>query len=172
MTDLTTLHELEPDLASRAVAVLTSTVNAVLATVRLDGTPRLSGIDPWIADGQLFLGFMPGSRKGADLRRDPRLALHGIPWESRKVREGGTDPGEGDVKLTGRARFLSEEAARASLAALAVERGFDTPTDEDGNQGDVVAVDITELVVISVDGDELVVDRWTEADGRHTYRRK
>lgn len=172
MADLQTLLDTEPDLAGRAAAILAATTNAVLATIRADGTPRVSGIDPWIADGRLHLGFMPGSRKSTDLRRDPRLALHGIPWESRKVKEGADDPGEGDVKLTGRAVFLSVDEARAAMAALATERGFDTPTDDDGNhEGDVVTVDIAELVVISVDGQELVVDRWTETDGRHTYRR-
>lgn len=172
MASLQSLLDLEPDLAERARALLTAPVNAVLATIRADGTPRVSGIDPWIADGELHLGFMPGSRKGSDLHRDPRLALHGIPWESRKVRDGATDPGEGDVKLTGRARFLEPEAARAALAALAAERGFDTPTDDDGNhEGDVVVIDVVELVVIGVDGQELVVDRWTEAGGRRTFRR-
>ena len=95
-----------PTASSRA------TTNCVLATIRADGSPRISGIDPFFRDGQLWIGSMPDSRKGADLRRDPRMALHGIPWESRKVKEGATDPGDGDVKVTGRAVELADSEAR------------------------------------------------------------
>jgi len=49
---------------------------ALLATVRADGAPRISGIEPLFAGDHLWLGMMEGSRKGADLRREPRFALH------------------------------------------------------------------------------------------------
>ena len=65
-----------PELAARARAALDAHKHKVLATLRRDGSPRLSGIEATIVDGELWLGMMPGSRKAMDLRRDPRLALH------------------------------------------------------------------------------------------------
>jgi hypothetical protein len=53
------------------------------------------------------------------------------------------------------------------LAWFRRERGFEPPPG-----GDLFTIDIETLVVISVDGEELVVDRWTEADGRRTIRRR
>ncbi|MCU1370558.1 MAG: hypothetical protein JWO77_1752 [Ilumatobacteraceae bacterium] len=94
MTDWTTFTASEPELAARARAIIASTTNCVLATIRADGSPRLSGIDPFFRDDDLWIGSMPDSRKGADLARDPRIALHGIPWESRKLKEGADDPGQ------------------------------------------------------------------------------
>src|SRR4051794_36207099 len=49
---------------------------ALLATVRRDGAPRISGIEPLFALDEVWLGMMDHSRKAQDLLRDPRLALH------------------------------------------------------------------------------------------------
>lgn len=165
MATWSTIHLAAPDLAERARAVFESTVNAVLATVRADGSPRVSGLDPFFAGGELVFGSMPDSRKLADLRRDPRLALHGIPWESRRLAEGATDPGSVDVKLTGRAVPLEDDRRQAMAASFAAERGFEMP------DGDLFRVDVASLVLIWVENEELVVDRWTEAGGRTTSRR-
>ncbi|MBA3283031.1 MAG: pyridoxamine 5'-phosphate oxidase family protein [Acidimicrobiia bacterium] len=165
MTTWKQFNASEPELAARALAILTSTTNGVLGTIRRDGTPRLSGIDPFIAHGELWIGSMPGARKGADLKRDPRMALHGIPWESRKVRDGAAEPGEGDAKLTGRAVLASDEEKRAAFAA---ERGFEPP---DIDTSDVFRIDLATVVVVSVADDQLVIDRWSAAEGRQTVRR-
>lgn len=173
-----------PELAERARAVLTSTTNAVLATLRRDGSPRVSGIDPFFAEGELWIGSMPGARKGQDLRRDPRVALHCIPWESRRVREGREAPGDADAKLTGRAVLVTDplEAARI-FATLAHDRRADPATDAPGTDapaadeqgpdapGDLFRIEPETVTVLSVDGEELVVDRWSATDGRRTFRR-
>lgn len=165
MTTWKQFNASEPELAARALAILTSTTNGVLGTIRRDGTPRLSGIDPFIAHGELWIGSMPGARKGADLKRDPRMALHGIPWESRKVRDGAAEPGEGDAKLTGRAVLASDEEKRAAFAA---ERDSEPP---DIDTSDVFRIDLATVVVVSVADDQLVIDRWSAAEGRQTVRR-
>ena len=168
MTSWNDFDQAEPELAARARAIIASTTNCVLATIRADGSPRISGIDPFFRDGELWIGSMPDSRKGADLARDPRIALHGIPWESRKVKEGADDPGDGDVKLTGRARLLGDDEASARiLAEYFAELGVDQP--EGG--GDLYTIDLTSVVVVSVDADQLVVDRWSATDGRKVVRR-
>ncbi|MBX3284988.1 MAG: pyridoxamine 5'-phosphate oxidase family protein [Acidimicrobiales bacterium] len=167
MTDLQHLLDVEPELAGRALTILTSTTNAVLATIRADGSPRVSGIDPFVVGRHLCFGSMDGARKAQDLERDPRMALHAIPWESRRTKEGTANPGDADAKLTGRAVAVTDPDDQAEvLRWFKEERGFEPPPG-----GDLFRIDIASLVVVSVDGDELVVDRWTEADGRRTFRR-
>lgn len=51
--------------------------HATMATLRKDGSPRISGTEvEFDDDGEVYLGMMPASLKALDLRRDPRLALH------------------------------------------------------------------------------------------------
>lgn len=47
-----------------------------LATVRPDGGPRVHPFCPIVAEGGLWAFILRRSPKGADLRRDPRFALH------------------------------------------------------------------------------------------------
>jgi hypothetical protein len=67
---------------------------ALLGTVRRDGSPRISPIEPFFAEHELLLGVMARSGKARDLRRDPRCVLHSTL--------SGPDAGEPDVKLYGR----------------------------------------------------------------------
>ncbi len=60
---------------------------ALMATLRRDGSPRISGVELLFAAGELWLGMMPDSRKARDLERDPRLALHSATTD-KEVREG------------------------------------------------------------------------------------
>jgi hypothetical protein len=81
-----------------------------IATIRADGSPRISGIEVTIARGELWIGGLAGSRKFADLHRDPRLALH----------SGSDDPPEfrGDARVSGRAvPVLDDERKAAFLEA-------------------------------------------------------
>lgn len=167
MTTWAAFHDAEPDVAARAQVIFSSTTNAVLGTLRKDGSPRLSGIDPFWFEGELWIGSMPGARKGADLRRDPRCSLHAIPWESRKVREGAADPGDADAKVAGRA-VLADDAdlCRRVNTHITGEMEFEPP-----GPSDLFRIDVGNVVVISVDGEDLVVDRWSADDGRTTVRR-
>src|SRR5688572_7855936 len=74
----------------------------LLATVRADGSPRVSPIEPFFWDGQLWLGSMPDSRKATDLRRDPRFALHAATADK--------DVANGDAKIAGRATLVDDPA--------------------------------------------------------------
>lgn len=49
---------------------------ALIGTLRKDGSPRISCVEPCILDGVLYLGMMWQSRKALDLQHDPRLVLH------------------------------------------------------------------------------------------------
>ena len=77
------------------MASLDATRVALLGTLRRDGSPRISPIEPYLAGGQLLIGAMAWSQKVADLRRDPRYVLHSAVT--------GPDSGEGELKLYGQA---------------------------------------------------------------------
>jgi Pyridoxamine 5'-phosphate oxidase len=167
MVSFADIENVEPDLADRVRAILSSTTNAVLGTIRRDGSPRLSGADPYFHDGQLCIWSMPSARKGQDLRRDPRVAVHSIPWDSRKLREGAADVGGADAKVSGTAVLVSDAGALSAFRTwLKSDRGVETPED-----WDLFRIDIDALTVISVDNGELLVDRWSTTEGRQMMRR-
>ena len=147
-----------PELAGRARAAFDAHKHKVLATLRRDGSPRISGIEATIADGELWLGMMPGSRKALDLRRDPRLALH----------SASVDPPDdptawpGDAKLAGRAVEVDDPARLAQLAGGEQPEG-----------AHLFRVDVTELVHTRVGdpADHLVIDVWREGEGLRRLRR-
>ena len=60
-----------PDLAARAKAFFDAHVHKTLATIRRDGSPRISGSEVNFRDGELFIGSMSGAMKARDLQRDP-----------------------------------------------------------------------------------------------------
>ncbi|HEV2061282.1 MAG TPA: pyridoxamine 5'-phosphate oxidase family protein, partial [Solirubrobacteraceae bacterium] len=65
-----------PELAERAKAFLEAHKHKTLATLRKDGSPRISGTEADLVEGELMWGSMWRSMKALDLRRDPRFALH------------------------------------------------------------------------------------------------
>ena len=71
-----------------------------LATLRADGSPRISGIEVEFADGQICLGMMPDSLKLNDLRRDPRLAVHS---PTKDAPDGAEADWPGEAKIAGTA---------------------------------------------------------------------
>ena len=77
-----------------------------LATVRLDGGPRVHPVSPVIADDGLYC-FVTASPKRRDLERDGRYALHAYPAESS----------DDEAYLAGRVRPVTDEAQQSRLAA-------------------------------------------------------
>jgi hypothetical protein len=148
-----------PELAARARASFDAHKHKVLATLRRDGSPRISGIEASFADGQLWLGMMPGSRKALDLRRDPRLALH-----SASVDPPSDDPSgwAGDAKLSGRAVEVDDSAMLERMGA-----------GEEAGEAHLFRVDVAELVHTRVGepADHLVIELWQEGRGLRIMRR-
>ena len=100
MTSWHQVERAEPGFAQRVRELFDAHKHKTIATLRADGSPRISGIEASFDDGELTFGSMPHARKGADLRRDPRFALHcatGDPVEGSEAQR----PGE--VKIAGRA---------------------------------------------------------------------
>jgi hypothetical protein len=114
------VEQAEPDFAARVQKLFNAGRHKTIATLRADGSPRISGIECEFADGELRFGSMPGARKGADLRRDPRFALHGPtihPVEGREAEWPGEAKIAGRAVLTGPAE--SEAAGELFLADIA-----------------------------------------------------
>lgn len=154
----------EPELARAARERFDAHRHKLLATIRADGAPRISGVEATFTD-ELWLGMMPGSRKGADLRRDPRLALH----------SGSPDPDDanpaawiGDAKLAGRAAEIPvhDEATRARF----VEHQAQMPP----GPFDLFRVDVVELTVIRVGDppDHLVIETWHSGEAVRRIERR
>ena len=97
-----------PGLAGRGAAVFGRTGLALVGTLRRDGWPRISPVEPFIVDGRLCLGMMWLSRKAQDLRRDPRCVVHSAVAD----REGG----EGEFKVYGRAVEVTDVGERGRFA--------------------------------------------------------
>ena len=130
---------------------LTLTDTRPLPPLRADGSPRISGIEATFEDGELTFGSMPNARKGADLRRDPRFALHSATVDPI---EGSEAQWPGEAKISGRA-----------IAAGPIA---------DGSDGDRFHADIATVVHTHLNEEAtlLVVEWWTPAQGLRRIERK
>ena len=92
-----------PELAAQVRERLDAHTHKTIATVRRDGSPRISGIETELRDGELWIGSMWQARKAHDLQRDPRFALH----------SGSDEPSDwkGDAKLAGIAEEIKGDSA-------------------------------------------------------------
>src|ERR671914_38732 len=90
----------EFEAAAKVRERLDAHTHKTLATLRRDGSPRISGTESAVRDGELWIGSMWKARKAHDLQRDPRFALH----------SGSDEPDEwkGDAKLAGIAEEITD----------------------------------------------------------------
>ena len=93
-------EQAEPEFAGRVRVLFEARRHKTIATLRADGSPRVSGIETEFAEGHLRFGSMPRARKGADLHRDQRFALH---CTSDDPPHGEERSWPGDAKISGRA---------------------------------------------------------------------
>ncbi len=89
-----------PEFAPKIEALFTAHKHHTMATIRRDGSPRISGTEVQVEGGQFCFGMMAGARRGHDLRRDPRLAIHS---QSVDPPEDDQDAWAGEAKVSGRA---------------------------------------------------------------------
>jgi hypothetical protein len=142
MTSWQQFTDESPELADTVRDRFTARKHCTLATLRADGSPRISGSEVEFSDGEMWLGSMAQAKKALDLRRDPRMALHSPT----------VDPPEDDP---------SQWGGEAKIAGRAVEVG-------DAGAGDGshrFRLDIEEVVVTRVEGDGLVIRSWHPGRG-------
>jgi hypothetical protein len=151
MTAWRDVEDAVPEFAQRVRALFDAHRHKTIATLRADGSPRISGIEAAFEDGQLVFGSMPNARKGADLRRDPRFAIHSATVDPVV---GSEAQWPGEAKISGRA-----------TAAGSVTEGPD---------GELFHADIAEVVHTHLDDAArmLVVEWWTPADGLRRIERE
>jgi Pyridoxamine 5'-phosphate oxidase len=157
-----------PDLAGRVRALFDAHRHKVLATLRKDGSPRVSGIEANFSQGELWLGMMPGSQKALDLRRDPRLALHCATVDPPD------DPAkwEGDAKLAGRAEEITDPARVQAIVSAEGQAAGEAPPPPGSFH--LFRVDVIELIVVRIGDppDHLVIEVWREGEGVRRMQRK
>jgi hypothetical protein len=143
--------EAEPDFSERVRSLFQARKHKTLATLRRDGSPRISGTETQFEDGDLWMGMMAGSLKALDLRRDPRLGLH----------SPSNDPPPGND---------AGWAGEAKIAGVAVE----TERPESGGDSHRFRVDISEVVLTWLDptADHLIIESWHPARGLETRHRR
>lgn len=100
MTTWGRFAEQEPEFAARVRGLFDAHRHKTVATLRADGSPRISGIEAVFEDGELTFGSMANARKGADLHRDPRFALHSATVDPV---DGHAAEWPGEAKIAGRA---------------------------------------------------------------------
>ena len=150
-----TIEAAEPEFAERVRRLFEAGRHKTIATLRADGSPRISGIECEFAEGDLRFGSMSGARKGADLRRDPRFALHGPTFHPVEGQEGDW-PGE------------------AKIAGRAVPDGPVVTDEANTEEGEMYVADITEVVVTGLDPEatKLVIESWTPERGLQRIERE
>jgi hypothetical protein len=145
-----------PELAERVEARLDAHKHKTIATVRRDGSPRISGTESVFRDGELWIGSMWQALKAKDLQRDARFALH----------SGSDDPDEwkGDAKIAGVAEEIHEEARVKELNGEAAANG----------PSHLFRLDVTEVSLVDLNDtrDGLVIDLWTADGGVKQIKRK
>ena len=149
MSDATTaswavLEAQAPELAAAVRERFAVRKHCTLATLRADGSPRISGTEVELGGGELHIGSMANARKALDLRRDPRLAIHSPTVDPPEGRETAW---EGEAKLAG----------------VAVE----VPPADPADTSHRFRVDLTEVVLTKVDaaGQGLVITSWHPGRG-------
>ncbi|HZU74813.1 MAG TPA: pyridoxamine 5'-phosphate oxidase family protein [Acidimicrobiales bacterium] len=149
------VEEAEPNFAARVRRLFEAGRHKTIATLRADGSPRISGIECEFAGGDLRFGSMTGARKGSDLQRDPRFALHGPTFHPTEGKEGDW-PGE--AKIAGRA---------VSAGSLGTDQASEQP------DGELFIADITEVVItrLNAAATRLVIESWSPSHGLRKVER-
>ena len=133
-----------PELAARVRVRLDAHKHKTIATLRRDGSPRISGTEAQFEDGELWIGSMPNALKARDLQRDPRFALH----------SGSDDPDDwtGDAKVAG----VAEEV--------------ESPHGPGSHR---FRLDLREVSTVELDDErkQLVITVWTPEGGVRTIKR-
>ncbi|RUP06432.1 MAG: pyridoxamine 5'-phosphate oxidase family protein [Mycobacterium sp.] len=132
----------------------------MLATLRSDGFPRISPMEPRIFEDQLWISGMPDTTKYRDLQRDPRLCLHTATVD--------TQVEDGDAKLWGRARTVPYGPLNQRFAdALFDEIGLDLR----GQDFDLIGVDITGASAVHVGDGHLDITIWKPGQAERVVRK-
>ncbi len=155
MPSWSTFESAAPELAAEVRQRLDAHVHKTLATIRRDGSPRISGTETILAEGELWIGSMWQAFKARDLQRDPRFALH----------SGSEDPPAwpGDAKLAGVAEEVTDPERISAIV------GPDAPP----GPLHLFRLDLSEASTVGMNetNDGIAVRIWTVGGGVRELRR-
>jgi putative heme iron utilization protein len=153
------VEQAAPGLAAAVRAAFDAHKHKVLATLRADGSPRVSGNEVTFKDGEAWMGMMDRSLKALDLLRDPRMAVHSATVDAELKL--------GDAKLAGRAVAVTDAEVIRRFAAESAEQhdGAEPP-----EAFHLFRIDITDVSIVRIGdpADHLVIESWSPGGG---YRR-
>lgn len=148
-----------PEFAGAARRFFDAHTHKTVATLRRDGSPRISGIEASFVEGDLWFGSMWQARKALDLQRDPRFALHSASEDP---------PGwNGDAKVSGRVEEITDPARLA--AVLGAIGG--TPSEPTH----LFRAEVAEVVLTRLGGDppdHLVIELWRHGEELRRMERR
>jgi len=155
MSSWTDFEAAAPELAARVRTRLDTHAHKTIATLRRDGSPRISGTETEFADGELWIGSMWQALKARDLQRDPRFALH----------SGSADPPEwdGDAKLAGTAEEITDPERVREI------NGDKAPA----GPSHLFRLELREVSTVGLNAQRnaLVIEIWTPEQGVRTITR-
>ena len=133
-----------PELAARVRERFDAHGHKTMATLRRDGSPRISGTETQFEEGELWIGSMPNALKARDLQRDPRFALHSASEDP--------DVWTGDAKVAGTAEEVESPHGPGSHR---------------------FRLDLREVSTVELDDERkhLVITVWTPERGVRTMKR-
>jgi hypothetical protein len=138
-----------PALAAAVRERLDAHTHKTIATIRRDGSPRISGTETTFRDGELWIGSMWQAQKAKDLQRDPRFALH----------SGSDEPDDwkGDAKLSGVIEEITDEERVRDLNGEAAANG----------PSHLFRLDVDEVSLVRLNDarNGIVIDVWTPERG-------
>jgi hypothetical protein len=139
-----------PELARAAQARFEASRLALLGTLRADGSPRISPVEPFFASDHLLFGAMTRSLKARDLARDPRCVLHSVVSDP--------DAGEQEFKLYGAAVTSGDERDSRPDAWW---------TSHPPDAARVFSLDVQEAAAVAwaIERGEMTVTRWSATRG-------
>jgi hypothetical protein len=148
MTSWSDFAAAAPDLAAAGLERMDATGLVLVGTIRRDGYPRISPVEPVLSDGHLYLGMMYRSTKALDLYREPRCVVHSTVSDK--------DGSEGELKVYGRARPITDADERERYGVALFEKIGWRP---DGDF-DLFAVDIDQVAWVRFGDGKQVIRVW------------
>lgn len=149
MPSWTEFEAAAPELAAKVRERLDAHTHKTLATLRRDGSPRISGTEATFRDGELWIGSMWQARKAKDLQRDPRFALH----------SGSDEPADwkGDAKLAGVAEEITDTDRVEEVNGESAPPG----------PSHLFRLDLREVSTVGLNDERnaIVIDVWTPERG-------
>jgi hypothetical protein len=151
MSTWRTLRSIAPELVALGEERLRRFRLAMLGTIRADGSPRISTVEPYLDSGELLLGLIRGSAKARDLLRDGRCTLHSIV----------DDPDGGEPELTLRGRFAEVDDAARRADPNAWWLAFEESAPLVGT----MELEAAALIRFHLERGEMSILSWTHAGG-------